>query len=82
LAFHSRREVDHSPPSGAGVGEWVELCLHSPNAPSWRGARLGGAQGRLYLFTLPTFQSQCCLDAKLLYLTAPPNGVITQKTVS
>jgi hypothetical protein len=27
----------------------VELCLHSPNAPSWRGAQLGGAQGQLYL---------------------------------
>jgi hypothetical protein len=48
LAFHSRREADHSPPSGAGVGEWVELCLHSPNAPSWRGAQLGGALGQLY----------------------------------
>jgi hypothetical protein len=45
LAFHLGREADHSPPSGAEVKEWVELCLHSPNAPSWRGARLGGAQG-------------------------------------
>jgi len=25
----------------------VELCLRSPNAPSWRGAQLGGAQGQL-----------------------------------
>jgi hypothetical protein len=24
--------------------------LHSSNAPSWRGAQLGGAQGQLYLF--------------------------------
>jgi hypothetical protein len=30
LAFHSEREADHSPPSNAEVGEWVELCLHSP----------------------------------------------------
>jgi hypothetical protein len=33
-------EVDHSPPSSAEVKEWVELCLHSPNTPSWRGAQL------------------------------------------
>jgi hypothetical protein len=48
LAFHSGREADHSPPSSAKVKEWAELCLHSPNAPSWRGARLGGAQGQFY----------------------------------
>jgi hypothetical protein len=48
LAFHSGREADHSPPSSAEVKEWVELYLHSPNAPSWRGAQLGGAQGQLY----------------------------------
>jgi hypothetical protein len=46
LAFHSGREADHSPPSSAEVKEWVELYLHTPNAPSWRGAQLGGAQGR------------------------------------
>jgi hypothetical protein len=44
LAFHSGREADHSPPSSADVKEWVELYIHSPNAPSWRGAQ-GGAQG-------------------------------------
>jgi hypothetical protein len=49
LAFHSGREADHSPPSGAEVKEWVELYFHSPNTPSWRGAQLGGAQGQLYL---------------------------------
>jgi hypothetical protein len=43
LAFNSGREADHSPPSSAGVKEWVELYLHSPNTPSWRGAWLGGA---------------------------------------
>jgi hypothetical protein len=32
------REVDHSPPSSAEVKEYVELYLHSPNTPSWRGA--------------------------------------------
>jgi hypothetical protein len=41
LAFHSGREADHSTPSSAEVKEWVELYLHSPNAPSWRGAQLG-----------------------------------------
>jgi hypothetical protein len=39
LAFLSRREADHSRPSGAEVKERVELYLHSPNAPSWRGAQ-------------------------------------------
>jgi hypothetical protein len=33
-------EADHSPPSSAEVIEWVELYLHSPNTPSWRGAQL------------------------------------------
>jgi hypothetical protein len=39
LAFHSEREADHSPPSSAEVKEWVELYLHSPNTPSWRGTQ-------------------------------------------
>jgi hypothetical protein len=46
LALHSVREADHSHPSSAEVKEWVELYLHSPNTPSWRGAQLGGAQGQ------------------------------------
>jgi hypothetical protein len=49
LAFHSGREADHSPLSNAEVKEWVELYLHSPNAPSWRGAQLVGARRQLYL---------------------------------
>jgi hypothetical protein len=48
LAFHLGHEADHSPLSGAKVKEWVELCLHSPSAPSWQGAQLGGAQGQLF----------------------------------
>jgi len=32
------REAHHSPPSSAGVKEWVELYLHSPKTPPWRGA--------------------------------------------
>jgi hypothetical protein len=49
LAFYLGCEADHSPPSSAEVKERVELYLHFSNAPSWRGAELGGAQGQLYL---------------------------------
>jgi hypothetical protein len=52
LAFHSGHEADHSPPSGAEVKERVDLYLHSPSAPSWRGAQLRGAQRQLYLLLL------------------------------
>jgi hypothetical protein len=48
LAFHSGRETDHSPLSSAEVKEWVEMYLHSPIMPSWRGAQFGGAQGQLF----------------------------------
>jgi hypothetical protein len=34
------REANHSLPSSAKVKECVELYLHSPNTPSWRGAQL------------------------------------------
>jgi hypothetical protein len=34
------READRSPPSSAEVKECVDLYLHSPNTPSWRGAQL------------------------------------------
>jgi len=34
------RKADHSPPFSAEVKEWVELYLHSPNTPWWRGAQL------------------------------------------
>jgi hypothetical protein len=34
------READHLPPSSVEVKEFVELYLHSPNTPLWRGARL------------------------------------------
>jgi hypothetical protein len=33
-------EADHSPPSSAQGQECVELYLHSPSTPSWRGAYL------------------------------------------
>jgi hypothetical protein len=32
------READHSLPSSEEVKECLELYLHSPNTPSWRGA--------------------------------------------
>jgi hypothetical protein len=34
------READYSSPSNADVKECVELYLHTPNTPSWRGAQL------------------------------------------
>jgi hypothetical protein len=34
------READYSPPSTSEVKECVELYLHYPNTPSWRGASL------------------------------------------
>jgi hypothetical protein len=34
------RETDHSPPPSAQVKECVELYLHFPYTPSWRGANL------------------------------------------
>jgi hypothetical protein len=52
LAFYSGREADHSPQFSAEVKEWVELYLHSPNTPSWRGAQLGGSTGTTFPFTL------------------------------
>jgi hypothetical protein len=33
-------EADHSPPSSAEVKECVELYVHSPITPPWRGAQL------------------------------------------
>jgi hypothetical protein len=51
LEFHSGREAAHSPPSSVEVKEWVELCLHSPNTPSWRGAPLHTFMSFLYFFT-------------------------------
>jgi hypothetical protein len=43
-------EADRSPPSSAGVKEWVELYLHSPNTPSWHGAQLNHRDN--FTFTL------------------------------
>jgi hypothetical protein len=53
LAFHSGHKADHPPLSRAEVKEWVELHLHLPSAPSWRGAQLGVGTGT----TLPLPES-------------------------
>jgi len=44
-----KHEADRSPPSSAEVKEEVEIYLHSPNTPSWRGAQLKHRNN----FTLP-----------------------------
>jgi hypothetical protein len=46
------REANHSPPFSAEVKECVEIYLHSPNTPSWRGAQKK-AKGQLYCLLLP-----------------------------
>jgi hypothetical protein len=53
LALHSGREADHSPPSSAEVKEWVELYLHSPNRPPWRGAQGEHRDNFTFTFLLP-----------------------------
>jgi hypothetical protein len=52
------READHSHPSNAEVKECMELCHHSPNTPSWRGAQLKkhGDNFTFYLYFTFTFQ--------------------------
>jgi hypothetical protein len=43
-------EADLSPLSRAEVKEWMELHIHSPNTPSWRGAQWKKkAQGQRHL---------------------------------
>jgi hypothetical protein len=61
LAFHSTREADHSPPYSAEVKEWVELYLHSPNAPSWRGARLREHRGAVIIEYPSVVTFKCCV---------------------
>jgi hypothetical protein len=45
-------ETDHPHPSNAKVKECVELHLHSPNTPSWRGAQLKHRDNFYLLLTL------------------------------
>jgi hypothetical protein len=44
------READHLHPSSAEVKEWVELYIHSPNTPSWRGAQLKHRDNFIFTF--------------------------------
>jgi hypothetical protein len=46
------READHSPLSSAEVKECVELYLHSPSTPSWRGAQLKHRDNFTFTFYL------------------------------
>jgi hypothetical protein len=46
------READHSPPPSADVKEWVELYLHSPSTPPWRGAKLNHRDNFTFTFTM------------------------------
>jgi hypothetical protein len=62
LAFHSGREADHSPPSSTEVKEWVELYLHSPNTPSWRGAQ-GEYRDKSAVAKLITIQVSQCAES-------------------
>jgi hypothetical protein len=55
-------EADYSSSSSAEVKECVELYLHSPNTPSWRGNQLKKVQGQLYLYLLtmqPVMKTYC-----------------------
>jgi hypothetical protein len=46
-----RHETDHSPPSSAEAKECVELYVHYPNTPSWRGAQLQHKDNFTFTFT-------------------------------
>jgi hypothetical protein len=59
------READNSSPSSAEVKECVELYLHSPDTPSWRGAKL---KHRDNTFT-KGYYLKSCLSLKLSKIT-------------
>jgi hypothetical protein len=61
------READHSPPSSAEVKECVELYLHSPNAPPWRGAQLKHRDN--FTFTLPRKMFRVMKSVVLIFYT-------------
>jgi hypothetical protein len=56
------READYSPPSSAEVKEWVELYLHYPNMPPWRGAQLKHRDN--FTFTLKNYITWCHVSWK------------------
>jgi hypothetical protein len=62
------READHSPPSSAEAKECVELHLHSPSTPSWRGDQLKHRDSFTFYLTTHLLcriqyvsQRSCCL---------------------
>jgi hypothetical protein len=65
-------EADHSPPTSAEVKECMQLYLHSPNTPSWRGAELStGPTLPFYLYLYLPICPDCIQIKTLLRLTAP-----------
>jgi hypothetical protein len=48
-------KADHSPASSAEVKVCVELYLHSPSTPSWRGAQLKHRDNFTFTFTFTSF---------------------------
>jgi hypothetical protein len=61
------READHSPPSSAEVKEWVELYVHSPNTPPWRGAQLKHRDNLNFTFTFTLPDRFTRRESVLLY---------------
>jgi hypothetical protein len=59
------READHSPPFSAEVKEWLELYIHSPNTPSWRGTQLKHRNN--FTFTSPPRPCRLRDPPNLLY---------------
>jgi len=65
------READHSPPSSAEVIECVELYLHSPSMPSWRGTQLKRKHTGNFTFSSEILQqgsNYVCLEVNSLCL--------------
>jgi hypothetical protein len=69
------READHSAPSSAEVKEWVELYLHSPYTPPWRGARLKEKHRDNFTFTFSWIhKTMCCLGGCFSSLQISDSG--------
>jgi hypothetical protein len=70
------READDSPPSSADVKECVELYLHSPNTPSWRGTQLKhGDNFTVYLHLyVSVVSSSCVLNIQQVFQWTHPRA--------
>jgi hypothetical protein len=66
-------EADHSTPSSAEIKECVELYLHFPSTPSWRGAQFKKKAQRLHVYLYlfvhysSSIGSESCLLPGFLY---------------